>query len=122
MFTEAGQKLAMHVCKWSSALAGVEPSPAEILAFALAPPSPNPGAAATRIDFTLPERRDVQLAIIDAGGRRVATLASGPLDAGRHSLAWDGTLESGPRAAAGVYWAVLTAGGQRLERRLVRLR
>ena len=85
----------------------------------LAPPSPNPllrGDA--RFRFTLPTRGHAGLAIYDVGGRRVATLVDGETGAGTHEARWDGRVDGGDRAAAGLYLARLTAGGRVVSRRL----
>ena len=75
---------------------------------------PNPARAAAGFELTLPEAEHVELAVYDLSGRRVATLASGELSAGRHLINWDcsGTAE-------GVYLARLQAGGEVLTSRLV---
>lgn len=57
---------------------------------------------------------DLELAVYDLAGRRVATLADGPAVAGRHEVAWDASA-----AAAGVYLARLTVAGESHTTRLV---
>ena len=80
---------------------------------ALASASPIDGPA--RFRFALPAAGPVDLAIYDVVGRRVATLADGPFDAGVHTATWN---EGGARHA-GVYFARLIAGGHTFARRLV---
>ena len=88
---------------------------------ALAAPRPNPSAGATAFTFSLPAAADVDLAVFDLRGRRVATLARGERGPGEHAARWDGS-----QAAAGVYFVRLTvrgeAGVMTRERRLVVLR
>jgi 1,4-alpha-glucan branching enzyme len=76
----------------------------------LSAPWPNPTRGASRLSFTLPARTRGTLAILDVAGRTVRTLASGPLDAGLHTAAWDGADASGHAAAPGLYFARLSTG------------
>ncbi len=52
---------------------------------------PNPFNPQTTIPFTLSQRARVRLEICDILGRKVATLLSGPVEAGEHSVRWDAT-------------------------------
>ena len=55
---------------------------------------------------------EVRVGIFDVAGRRVATLVAGHQEAGRHSVTWNGTDDSGRALSSGVYFARLeTAGG-----------
>jgi sugar lactone lactonase YvrE len=76
------------------------------LAFSVAP---NPARVA-RISFDLPQKVDVELAVFDLQGRRVATVFEGTLPAGRYTKEWSGATISGSRAEAGVYFYRLRAG------------
>lgn len=69
---------------------------------------PNPFNPSTVIRFTLPETQAVQLAVYNSMGQKVKTLVSGSLPGGLQSVIWDGTDESGTRAASGVYVYRLT--------------
>jgi hypothetical protein len=91
------------------------------LALALTPAGPNPFSGSTTLRFATPSAGRVTLAVLDLGGRRVRTLFDGERAAGGGSATWDGRDERGNPAPAGVYFAWLDAGGQRLARRLVRL-
>ncbi len=91
------------------------------LAFALtAVGNPFHGKAALRL--TMPRADDVTLDVVDVTGRLVRRVSYGHLAAGQHALAWDGRDASGREANAGLYWAVVHAGRDRLVRDLVRLR
>ena len=69
----------------------------------------NPVSAAARVRFSLPTASSVRLEAYDRSGRRVATIASGPLGSGVHTAVWD--TRSVP---AGIYFLRLTAdSGQR---------
>jgi hypothetical protein len=65
---------------------------------------PNPSSSAALIPFTLGSEAQVEAALYDVLGRRVAVLASGTFPAGRHALALDGA-----RLPSGVYVMHLTA-------------
>jgi flagellar hook assembly protein FlgD len=47
------------------------------------------------------------IAVYDASGRRIRTLIDGRLDAGRHTVLWDGTDDRGRRVATGIYFCRL---------------
>jgi hypothetical protein len=77
--------------------------------------TPNPARTA-HIAFQLPRQATVDLAIVDLAGRRVATLASGPLPAGAHQRTW-----TAAGARPGVYFVRLRAGGDSYVLRTVHL-
>ena len=82
------------------------------LRFTLAQNSPNPFNPATEIGFALGEPSVVTLEILDAQGRRVATLLDHESrGAGSHAVAWRGRDESGTPVSSGVYFYRLDAGG-----------
>jgi len=87
-------------------------------AFAFAAVAPNPAVHEARFHFTLPARANVSLAIYDPLGRRVRTLADGPLAAGANERVWDVRDEGGTRARPGVYFARLVTGAGALTRRV----
>ena len=82
---------------------------------------PNPSNATTVISFTIPVRTGVDVAVYDALGQRVRVLAAEDLDAGQHTVVWDGTTDDGLWTGSGVYFYKLQAGGSTRTGRLVRL-
>ena len=84
--------------------------------------APNPFNPATELAFELPERADVELAVYDVSGRKVATLVEGAVEAGRHHVAWNGTDDAGRSVASGVYFFRLSRGGETIVRRGVLLK
>ena len=64
-------------------------------------------------------RLDVQLAVFDVRGRVVRQLAEGPHAAGRFVRTWDRTDDAGHPVAHGVYLMQLTAGADRVTRKVV---
>ena len=66
---------------------------------------PNPAAGRATVAFALPEAAEVRVAVYDVLGRRVALLAEGAFEAGRHEVAFDGSA-----LPAGLYVVRLQAG------------
>ena len=52
----------------------------------------------------------MQLAVYDLRGRLVRELVSGPVEAGSHTVVWDGRDRGGQSVAAGVYFARMDDG------------
>ena len=88
----------------------------------LADVRPNPMVASTSVVFSLSHDSNVSLSVHDVQGRRVKTLARGNRPAGEHRVAWDGGLDDGGSASAGVYLVRLEAEGRVLSRKVVRVR
>jgi hypothetical protein len=103
--------------------AHVGPPPLVPGTIALSPAAPNPsgGSSAAALAFALPRAGQARLALYDVRGRLVRTLFDGAAPAGRTALAWDGMDTNGRRAAAGAYFARLTALGADATEKLVRL-
>ncbi len=81
---------------------------------------PNPFNPRVNIAFELPASQHASLVIHDLRGRTVKVLADGIMDAGPHTLQWDGRDATGQTVAAGTYLAtVRTADGQRTNRKLM---
>jgi beta-lactamase superfamily II metal-dependent hydrolase len=74
--------------------------------------SPSLVREATRFEFDVPQRGDVQLDVYDVTGRKVASVYRGSLEPGTASLAWDRTTGNGSPAGPGVYFAKLHAFGR----------
>ena len=83
---------------------------------------PNPFSARAAIRFNLAQTGTANLVIYDLSGRLVRTLVDGQMEAGEHTLDWDGLDAHGTRLGAGVYWMQLrTADGYCSSKRLLRL-
>jgi hypothetical protein len=95
---------------------GIEPR------FALAQNAPNPFSTGTRIAFQLPAPTDAELVVYNIAGRRVATLLSGELPGGPHTMEWNGTDDAGRRMASGIYFYRLTAGSHTDARKMILLK
>jgi len=90
----------------------VAAAPGAPLRFTLEQNSPNPFNPATEIAFALGGPATVTLEVLDAQGRRVATLLDRETrGGGRHEVAWRGADARGVPVAAGVYFYRLDADG-----------
>ncbi len=89
--------------------------------FSLDPVYPNPvlssaaGNIAFTISFRLPEgEHSVELALYDAGGRKIALLAEGRFDGGKHAISFQPSAigrEGNSLLEPGVYYVRMSAGG-----------
>lgn len=82
--------------------------------FSLGSVYPNPFNGTTVIPFEIARTAEVNLTVFDLSGRRVATLVSGRLDAGRH----EAVFEAGD-LSAGVYLYNLNTGTFTMTRKVV---
>jgi len=71
--------------------------------YALSQNYPNPFNPETTIQYQMPEKSEVKLAIFSLLGQHVATLVDGVQPAGVHSVQWDGKDHAGRDVASGVY-------------------
>jgi hypothetical protein len=80
--------------------------------------SPVPSRSGATLAFALPGAGEAALDLFDAGGRRIARLAAGRFEAGRHVARWDGRDEAGREAAPGLYLVRLASGSGTAVRKL----
>jgi hypothetical protein len=73
---------------------------------------PNPFKGSTSLAFTLAGPSEVSVEIYDLAGRKVRSLGTRDLGAGKHQVTWDGRNASGRSVAPGVYFARLDAANQ----------
>jgi len=89
-------------------------------------PRPNPFNPRTTIGYSVAAPGRVVLRIYDLTGREVRTLVDGDAEPGEHVTVWDGTTDTGRRAASGVYFVRMEtagdAGAFRATRKLVLLK
>ncbi len=71
--------------------------------YALAQNFPNPFNPITEIRYQLPEASEVQIVICDLLGREVRCLVDERVEAGTHSVVWDGRDDLGRKVGSGVY-------------------
>ena len=90
--------------------------------FGMSAPRPNPARAGAAFSLYLPRTAWVELAVFDAGGRRVRSVHAGLLPAGTTQLRWDGRTDTGHPAPTGAYFVRMLASGQAIKQRLVLVR
>jgi hypothetical protein len=83
---------------------------------------PNPFNPTTTIEYSTAERARVGIRVYDLAGRLVRTLIDAERGPGEHEAVWDGTTDSGDRAASGVYFVRMETGGFRAAEKLVLLK
>ncbi len=72
---------------------------------------PNPFNPKTSVSFALGGSGDVRLSVHDIQGRHVATLLDGFVEAGEHTVEWNGMSDSGHSAGSGIYFIHYQAAG-----------
>jgi hypothetical protein len=83
---------------------------------------PNPFNPATTINFSIPEKSDVQLCIYDVTGKLVKTLVNKKIDAGTYKFVWDGRDETDRQTASGIYFSRLTSEGKSAVNKMILLK
>lgn len=83
---------------------------------------PNPFNPSTQIRFHLPQAGPVELVVYNVRGQRVCTLLRGNVEAGTHTVVWQGTDENQQSVASGVYFFRLEASGRTLARKMLLLK
>ena len=89
---------------FSDVVTAVDDAPEVPAEFGLSQNYPNPFNAKTTIHFSLGGPGEVTLSVFDLLGRRIRVLQWGFLNAGAHSIVWDGANESGKVVASGIYF------------------
>lgn len=84
--------------------------------------SPNPSRTAVAFSFRLESAGPASITVHDLGGRRIAQPLDGWQAAGTHRGAWDGRLDGGGTAAAGMYVIRLSSRDGTIARKVVLLR
>ncbi|MEE9554219.1 MAG: S8 family serine peptidase [candidate division Zixibacteria bacterium] len=95
---------------------------AQPITFGLAQNYPNPFNAKTTIQFNLATRGEVELSVFDLLGRNINVLNSEILNAGAHSMVWDGTNKAGDIVASGIYFYRLSSPDGTETRRMLLLK
>ncbi|MDI6738990.1 MAG: FlgD immunoglobulin-like domain containing protein [Candidatus Edwardsbacteria bacterium] len=88
-----------------------EPQPVALGSeFKLLPASPNPFRHTTVISYQTSQSGKVSLKVYNVAGQLVRTLVDGMVEAGRHSVAWNGKDDQGQNASNGIYFYRLSRG------------
>ncbi|MDZ7723847.1 MAG: PKD domain-containing protein [candidate division KSB1 bacterium] len=83
---------------------------------------PNPFNNRTVIRYELPIAGRVDIQIYNILGQPVRELVHNPMQAGIHTVSWDGKNNYGIDAGSGMYMLKMTAGNQSLQRKLLYLK
>jgi len=83
---------------------------------------PNPFNPSTTIKYQLPNSGDVSMVIYNLLGQQVRQLLKETMDAGFHSVVWDGKNELGKQVASGVYIYRLQSGDFSTAKRMMLLK
>jgi hypothetical protein len=103
-------------------LFATESTTTEIPVLTLSHNYPNPFNPVTIINFRIPGEQHVTLDIFDTSGRLVIRLVDSVHDAGSHETEWTGFNESGKAVSSGVYFYRLTAGKERITKKMLLMR
>jgi len=90
--------------------------------FALHGSYPNPFRGNTTIEYELPEKAHVRIAVFNVLGQEVAVLVDEEQAAGRYDVRWDGRGMTGAPVASGVYIYRIEAGDFSATERATRVR
>lgn len=80
---------------------------------------PNPFRLSTTISYAVPRRMRVRLAVFDMAGRQVVELVDRVVEAGSHTVQWDGSNGQRQPVARGVYCYRLESADGTLSRKVV---
>jgi hypothetical protein len=83
---------------------------------------PNPTLGSVRVHFAWPKAGELGLDVFDLAGRRLRTLEAMPLEAGSHTIEWDGRADDGRQVSSGVYFIRLAGAGVSARRQVVVVR
>lgn len=83
---------------------------------------PNPFNPTTHISFKIPQKSKVFLEIFNIFGKRITTLVNDELDAGKHTVEWNGRDEYGNLVASGVYFYRISTGKTSITKKMTLLR
>jgi hypothetical protein len=83
---------------------------------------PNPFNAVTQLSFALPTDGKVSLKIYNIMGQLVKNLVDQNMQAGFHTVTWDGTNNSGSQVSTGVYFYSIKAGDYSVTKKMTMLK
>ena len=73
--------------------------------FSLGQNYPNPFNPITTINYSLPERSDINISVYNVIGQEIAVLLNMQKEHGYHSTSWNGIDRYGKPVSSGVYFA-----------------
>ena len=81
--------------------------------------TPNPCRTSTSIAFSLAEPAHVAIKVYNAAGQLVRTIVDEQKAPGHHTVAWDGTTQSGERVSSGVYFYMMEAADYKATKKML---
>jgi hypothetical protein len=82
---------------------------------------PNPFTTSLALTLAVPRSGEARVRVFDLLGHEVATLARGPMGAGRQTVGWDGRDRTGRAVPPGVYLVRAELGRESSGRRVIRI-
>jgi hypothetical protein len=82
---------------------------------------PNPFNPVTYISFQINRDMPVFLSVTNILGQTQCVLINETMNAGIHTVSWNGKNENGKEAGAGLYFCLMEAGGEVFSRKMIRL-
>ena len=83
---------------------------------------PNPFNPTTEIRFATPRSGEVTLTVHNMLGQTVRTLVSGTVEAGNHTVTWNGKNDRGEGVSSGIYLYRMTAGNEVSSKKMMLIR
>ncbi len=114
--------LPCDVVYYDPTVVSLDESPETPGNFTLGHNFPNPFNPSTEIPFSLNVESHISATIYDLQGRVVSVLSSSTMEAGNHSLIWQGTDDDDRSVSSGIYILVLNSGKEQHEMRLTLLK
>jgi len=102
--------ISIAVSGYGTPLTGIEGLLGLPTTYDISPNYPNPFNPTTTIKYQLPQSSDVTLSIYNILGQKVRTLLNSRIEAGYHSVEWDGRNDAGAKVGSGIYIYRFSAG------------
>ena len=80
---------------------------------------PNPFNPETVIPFSLPTSGLTKVSVFNLVGQEIAVLVEDHMDAGRHTVRWNGRDSFGRTSSSGIYFVRMLAGSEQAVRKIV---
>lgn len=83
---------------------------------------PNPFNPRTTISFEITERGKTEVEIFNVKGQKVKTLLDENLEAGNHSIIWNGKSDNEKQVSSGMYFYKVSVNGKRKTSKMLMLK
>jgi len=122
MFTSAADAYMKVFGQTFTGVAGNPLDGIKPVVYSLASAYPNPLKDRSNIKFGLPRSSHVEIEVYNIAGQRIKTLVNANLEAGYHSVYWNGRNDAGQRVANGVYVYRMNSGSFQATKKLLILK